>query len=216
MKRLIPFLLCFAALTFLNGAMAHAATVPASNSIRPDLPLESPSGGPTTTVIVSVTLIPGLAANLMYTDSQGSITQLDFPANAVTQTTTIALDIDQRTSPIPEFIWTGHLFHMLAFQNGDLNKGFNFEAPITITLEYSDSDILGVPHEDWLKLYWWSGSNWIDSVSTCTPPTDLYAPSRYESHQCPSLPLIDLRAVCHIPEFPAGGFSLIDRLRRRQ
>lgn len=118
---------------------------------------------------ITVNVSPGLATSLIYTDAQGLATQLDFPPNATTQTTTIALTPELLTSARPDFISTGHALELVAFQNGDLNKGFVFNAPVTITINYSDNDVQRIPSEDRLTLYWWSGFEWRDAIKTCQP-----------------------------------------------
>ncbi len=147
---------------------------------------QSGGGVPPTTTPVSITLTPGIGASLIYTDTQALPTLLDFPANAVTRTTTILLTPELLTSPRSDFIFAGHAFGLLAMQSGQLNKGFIFNAPVTVTITYSDKDVQKVPSEDQLILYWWSGFDWRDAASTCIPAS---AYSREPTHNRISIPI---------------------------
>ncbi len=71
-----------------------------------------------------------------------------------------------------------------------------FDLPLTLTLRYSDADILDIPEAS-LALYIWSGdvSGWLDAITACPGGTykhDLVANTL-------SLPL------CHLTEFGLFG-----------
>ena len=153
------------ALVCINSAIVSTVKVAPSGPAKPATQIERLYSGPTSTVWLSVTLVPGVAASLIYTDNQGLLTEIDFPTNAVTQTTTFILDIDQSSTSEPGYIFAGHLFFLIG-----PNKEFRFSAPVAITLEYSDRDIQQVPDEDQLRLYSWAHF-WIDASNTCTPAT---------------------------------------------
>ena len=57
-----------------------------------------------------------------------------------------------------------------AYQGGQLLPGFVFSRPVTITVQYSDSDVQGI-NEGSLRLYYWMGNVWEDVINTCTPPS---------------------------------------------
>jgi hypothetical protein len=118
---------------------------------------------------VSITLTPGVAASLTYTDPQGLPTRLDFPAGAAVVTTTITFMPDLLTSPRPDFIPSGHAFDLLASRDNALDKSFAFNALVTVTVHYSDTDV-PVTSERFLSLYWWSGNDWRDAAQTCALP----------------------------------------------
>ena len=46
---------------------------------------------------------------------------------------------------------------------------YTFLKPIDIVITYSDADVPGAESD--LRLYYWTGSQWQDAVSTCLPPT---------------------------------------------
>jgi hypothetical protein len=112
---------------------------------------------------VSVTLLPFTAARLIYTDTQDLPTQLIFPANTVTQSTTITL------TPTLAFGGPGLTFAGHAFDIVSSHPGFFFQAPVTATIHYSDADVQAATDENELMLHWWDGSAWVDAATTCVP-----------------------------------------------
>ena len=46
---------------------------------------------------------------------------------------------------------------------------YTFLKPIEIVITYSDEDVPGAESD--LRLYYWTGSQWQDAVSTCSPPS---------------------------------------------
>jgi hypothetical protein len=144
---------------------------------------------------VSTVLTPGTGTSLTYTDTQGLPTSLDFPAEAVTQTTTIVL-----TPTLAQggagFAFTGHAFDLAAFQGGSQQPGFTFGAPVTVTIHYSDDDVRVVTDESQLVLQWWTGSEWRDAVETCEPASSY---SRDIANNVLSLP------ICRMSRFGLFG-----------
>lgn len=52
---------------------------------------------------------------------------------------------------------------------------FDFDQPVTVSLSYADADLGAAPWllaENTLILYWWSGSAWVDAITTCPVPAD--------------------------------------------
>lgn len=145
------------------------ASKPTSASQIATLPITIGGGTPLAqTNSVSVTLTPGVAVSLIYTDSQGLPTILDFRANAVAQTTTIEFVPELMTSPWAYFISGGHDFVLFACLDGVLDKGFAFSAPATVTIHYGDA-LGAVADESLFSLYWWSGNDWRNAAGTCVP-----------------------------------------------
>jgi hypothetical protein len=116
------------------------------------------------------TLEPGAAGYLAYTDTQGLATWLDFPTNAVSQTTAVAITptVEAR---VPNFRFTGHAFELAASRSGVAVPDFTFGAPVTLTIQYSDVDIHALTDESELELWWWNGGGWQDAAETCAPLT---------------------------------------------
>ncbi len=144
---------------------------------------------------VSTNLVSGTAASLIYTDAQGFPTQLDFPPNAVTDDTTLVLT-PTIASGGAGFVFAGHAFELAAYQGGQLQSGFTFGSPVTITIRYSDDDVRLVSDELRLTLYWWTGSAWQDAAETCSP-TSIYTIN--VDGNVLSVP------ICHLSEFGLLG-----------
>jgi len=68
------------------------------------------------------------------------------------------------TAP-PQWDFANHAFTLEAYQDDDLQPGFVFSIPATITIQYSDSDVTGLD-EDTLQLYYWDGNAWGDDGIT--------------------------------------------------
>jgi len=121
---------------------------------------------------VSVTLFlsdtVSLPARLTYYDTQGLTTTLDFPAGAITRTTTIVLTPTLAVSGAG-LTFTGHAFELAAFQGGNPQPGFVLSVPVTVTIYYSGDDVRVVNDKNELALLWWTGSEWQDAAQTCDP-----------------------------------------------
>lgn len=74
-------------------------------------------------------------------------------------------------------------------------ESFGFELPITVTIYYSDTDVIGI-NEDDLRLYYWTDGQWWDAATTC-PFGGGYASD-------PNNNYIQL-SVCHLSRFGMGG-----------
>jgi hypothetical protein len=112
------------------------------------------SASPTTT-----TVDPAGGGTLVYTNTQDSLTTLDVPPDAVTDTTTIALTPLDGVSLPRGLFFGGHAFDLDAFRNGDRIPGFTFGQVTTLTVGYSDADVAGLDEEK-LALYRWTGDEW--------------------------------------------------------
>jgi len=71
-----------------------------------------------------------------------------------------------------------------------------FEEPVTITIHYSDDDVVGIDDEESLILLYWTGTEWADAASTCSPP------SSYVRDTVNNVLQVE---VCHLSQFAFGG-----------
>lgn len=108
-----------------------------------------------------------MSGSLIYTDTQGLLTQINFPAGAVMQTTTLALTptLVSKTS----FAFSGHAFELAAYQEGSAQAALTFSMPVTITIFYNHADIRLVSNEGDLILWWWTSNQQQDATLTCDP-----------------------------------------------
>jgi hypothetical protein len=149
-----------------------------------------------------------LPASLTYTDTQGLPTTIEFPADAVTQTTTIKSSTAEATQGITLVLtptlatggaglaFAGHAFNLAVYRNGNLQPGLTFNKPVTITIYYSAPDIRVVSDEGQLSLRWWTGSEWENAADTCTPPSTY---NRDSANGVLSVP------ICHLSLFSLFG-----------
>jgi hypothetical protein len=121
---------------------------------------------------VSITLslsgTVSLPASLVYSDTQGLTTTLEFPAGAVTLTTTVWLT-PTLASNRPGFAFAGHAFDVEAYRADTLVPGLILSASVSVTLTYSEFDVWGAADEQQLVLSRWTGSEWQDAAQTCDP-----------------------------------------------
>jgi parallel beta-helix repeat protein len=70
-----------------------------------------------------------------------------------------------------------------------------FQTPVTITIHYSDADVVGLD-ESTLRLYHWTGSSWEDAADTCTPASTYVRDTAGNVLQV---------AICHLSRWGMGG-----------
>jgi uncharacterized repeat protein (TIGR01451 family) len=102
---------------------------------------------------------------VVYTDTQGMTTTVQVPPGAVSETITLVYTpIDSPTQAIsPGLRFAGHAFTLEAYKGGELQIGFVFSEPVTITIHYSEDDVQGIDEES-LTLNYWNGSAWEDAA----------------------------------------------------
>lgn len=112
-------------------------------------------------------ITPGISTTLKYTDTQGLVTQILFPANAITITTAITLTPNLANGG-NGFTFAGHAFDLEASQNGIKLPIMSFQVPVTVTMQYSDLDIRLVSDESSLAVWVWVDGAWQDVTELCT------------------------------------------------
>ncbi|MCP4540243.1 MAG: DUF11 domain-containing protein [Chloroflexi bacterium] len=115
----------------------------------------------------TVTISSTTGGALVYTDTQGSPTTVEFPAGAVTDATTIAYTPLGAATPPSGFSFAGHAFDLSAYRNGTPLSGLVFSAPVTVTIHYTEADVAGM-NENTLDLRYWNGSAWATDGITLT------------------------------------------------
>jgi hypothetical protein len=111
---------------------------------------------------VSNTVTPEQGGTLLFADTRGLTTSLDFPAGAVTATTTFYLT-PTLAAGAGRLIFTGHAFA--------LEPAIQFSVPVTATIWYADHDIGLIEEEEALSLQWWNGNGWQEAAESCDPPS---------------------------------------------
>jgi glucosylceramidase len=150
--------------------------------------------GPTS-ITLSLSGTASLPASLVYSDTQGLTTTLEFPAGVVTLTTTVWLT-PTLASDRPGFAFAGHAFDVEAYQADTLVPGLILSAPVSVTLYYSDDDVRRVADEQQLVLSRRTGSEWQDAAQTCDPASSYI---RDVTHKTLSVP------ICQVGQFGLFG-----------
>ncbi len=141
---------------------------------------------------LAVAVDPTTGDTLVYTDTQGSPTVIQVPGGAVTETITLVYTPVETTTSPSGFAFAGHAFDLDACRGGLLLPGFVFSVPVTITLHYSDADVVGLD-EDTLVLEYWNevASAWEDAA--CGPY------DRHPGENWLAMP------ICHLSRFALFG-----------
>ncbi len=107
----------------------------------------------------------GSTPNLVYTDTQGMTTTVEAAAGAVDETIILVYTpISTPTQPIPSgWLFANHAFELDAYRGVDLLTDYVFAEPISITIHYTDTDVIGMDEET-LTLYHWDGNSWVDAA----------------------------------------------------
>ncbi len=143
------------------------------------------------------TIVPLNGGILNFDSGEGSTTTITVPANAVTQTVTLAYTQWFTVTPPSSLGYGGIAFNLNAYTGTTLLSDFAFSLPVTVTIGYSDDDISGLS-ESALLLYYWdeATSTWIDAAETCTPTSQYTRDLLGNSLSVP---------ICHLTRF--GLFS---------
>ncbi|MBN2394804.1 MAG: hypothetical protein JXR84_29005 [Anaerolineae bacterium] len=119
-----------------------------------------------------VPVTPGVSSTLTLTDSQETAISIVIPQSGVAEPVTLAY------TPV-SYLWqglpagdtfAGLAFDLNAYGGTLLQTGFQFTAPVNVTLIYSDSLVAGVD-ETALTLNYWdeTAEVWKDAATTCVP-----------------------------------------------
>jgi hypothetical protein len=163
--------------TFTNMPSGSYVLTPTLAGYSFEPPTHTVRLGPDTTGVdftiftspVSVTLAPSAPTTLVYTDTQGLRTEVQIPAGAVTQTTTLRLT-PTLVGPLSGYAFAGHAFTLAAERSGAALPEFSFSQPLTVTIGYSTADVRVVSDTSKLALWRWNVGSWQDAAQSCAPP----------------------------------------------
>lgn len=137
---------------------------------------------------------------LNYTDFGGNQGTVEVSSGAVTQTVTLGYTpLVSNANPPPTNQRAAIAFRLSASLGGVPQDNFLFSHPITVTVKYSDADLVNNIDENSLVLYYWDGASWQDASTTC-PQVDQYR--RIDATQN----LVEAR-ICHLTEFGLIGIQ---------
>lgn len=142
---------------------------------------------------------PAANSNFVYTDTRGITLAIQIPAEAVTRTTRLVFTpVISPEEPIsPGLRFGGRAFDLDAYWDGALRTGFTFRRGVTVTVQYSDTDVADLA-EGTLRLYYWNAraTAWIDAATTCTPPSRYRRSVERNVIQVP---------ICHLSRYSMQG-----------
>lgn len=172
----------------VTGTSPSGQVITASASAT--VALEGASGDAT------VTVQPGQAATMSYTDPNGGKVTVQIPAGAVDQPTTFVYDNQATPSRPVSFQFAGRSFTLTAFRNNSALDGLTFLQPVTLVIEYTDADVAGID-ENTLVLFFYDEDNGSWSQEGITVVTRDPANNR-----------ITLQ-ITHLTEFALGAIGPI-------
>ena len=142
---------------------------------------------------IQTTLNNAGGGTLTYTDAQGDQTIITVPSGAVTETLKLIYQADAPGSAPDGFRFAGTGFHLSIQKAQSELPEFTFQKPITITLNYSDSDVANTDEENLVLNYWdTTSSAWVDAATTCVPT------STYQRDTANNRLTVE---ICHLTEF---------------
>ena len=142
--------------------------------------------------IIYVSVTTDTESTLIYTDTQGSPTVIQVPTGAVTEPTTLVYTpVETATAPFG-FAFAGHAFDLDAYRGGSLLPGITFSIPVTVTLHYTDTDVIWLDEASLVLEYWNdSTSAWEDAAC-----------GDYDRHPNENWLAVP---ICHLSEFAMFG-----------
>ncbi len=115
------------------------------------------------------TVQPAQPATLEYEGADGNTTEIEIPAGAVLQDTTLVYIENNSPATARESKFAGRAFTLTAYQNNLPQTDFAFQIPITILLNYDDADIGGTyENELALKYFDTTSAQWLTNGITIT------------------------------------------------
>jgi len=133
-----------------------------------------------------------MGGSLVYTDTHGSSTVLQVPIGAVTDTTTLVYTSVATATAPANFAFAGRAFDLAAYRNGELLDTVSFSPAATITVHYTDTDVVGLDEEQ-LYLYTWNTNSSIWEDAAC---------GDYDRH--PETNWLSV-PICHLSQFALFG-----------
>lgn len=106
---------------------------------------------------------PDQPASLTYSDPNGGGVAVQIPAGAVDQATTFLYDEQGTPSQPGAFQFAGRTFTLTAYRDNSPLDDFTFQQPITLVIDYTDSDVAGID-ENSLTLFFYDEDSavWSD------------------------------------------------------
>lgn len=111
----------------------------------------------------TVIVTPGITRTVTLTDTIGQTTVITFPAGAVTQSTTAVVTL------VPGQSGGGYYSPGMAFTLFATPEPGSFAVPLQAVLRYAPGATGPLVDKQDLRLWYWTGSDWIEAGATCDP-----------------------------------------------
>lgn len=116
-------------------------------------------------VMPNVTVDQTTGATLIYTDAQGTTTEIQVPVGAVNDSTTLVYEPVIDLAAPTGFVFAGHAFDLKGYRNDVLVPTVTFNVPVTIVLHYTDFDVVGIDEEKlMLRTLDDGATNWVNAA----------------------------------------------------
>lgn len=116
-------------------------------------------------VMPNVVVNQTTGATLIYTDTQGITSEIQVPAGAVSDSTTLVyVPVIDLVAPMG-FAFVGRAFDLNAYRGDALVPTMTFNVSVTVVLHYTDSDVVGLDEEKLLLQTWDEETEvWVDAA----------------------------------------------------
>jgi hypothetical protein len=112
-------------------------------------------------------LQPAVSSTLQFTTSRGTTVTVEIPVAAVSETVDLLfMEVPDLTNLEPDQVFAGHGFNLNVFRNDEKAPSYTFQSPVTVTIAYTDTDVIDVD-ENQLRLLYLDGQEWVDAA--CGP-----------------------------------------------
>lgn len=111
----------------------------------------------------TVIVTPGITRTVTLTDTIGQTTVITIPAEAVTQVTTVVVTL------VPGQSGGGYYSPGMAFTLAATPEPGSFAVPLQAALTYAPGAAGPLVDKQNLRLWYWTGSDWVDAGATCDP-----------------------------------------------
>jgi hypothetical protein len=160
--------------------MTNTSTPTVTHTLTPtDTPVVTHTASPTPSISPSPTAspTPTPVSTIVYPESGGVITTtvgvtatINFPPGAVSEPITVTVGLAARQPAPVGFSFLGQVFYIEALDAFG-QPVTSFSQPFTITIHYSESDVVGIDEAS-MKLYYWDANtqSWEEVLNSMVDP----------------------------------------------
>jgi hypothetical protein len=142
-------------------------------------------------------ITPETGGELTFDPAGGGTVTIQVPSGAVDETIILQATSNPAITVPPGSALVGVSFNLTAILDGLPLDSYDFLAPVTIRIDYTDEQVASLD-EDSLRLYFWDDATetWLDAAETCDPI------STYTRNPDDNWFSVD---ICHLTQFAVFG-----------